>query len=104
MITSTVYIALGGLACYYFFNRVLKLHWTSSILGMIFFSANGFIIERIAVGHLGYQTFPIIAILLVLLLDPSIPKVIAGLVFSLVVAWCCSRLVIFSSWFLGWRS
>ena len=86
MISAIVFIVIGGIACYYLFNRILKLHWTASILGMIFFSANGFIIERIAVGHLGYQTFPVIAILLVLLLDPSIPKVIAGLAFSLVVA------------------
>ena len=86
IISSIVYIALGGIASYYLFNRVLKLHWTSSILGMIFFSANGFIMQRIAVGHLGYQTFPVIAILVIALLDSSIPKAISGLIFSLVVA------------------
>jgi len=86
IISSIVYIALGGIASYYLFKLVLKLNWTSSILGMIFFSANGFIMERLAVGHLGYVTFPVIAVLLVLLLDPSIPRVVAGLAFSLVVA------------------
>ena len=86
IISTIVYITLGGFASFYLFYRVLKLHWTSSVLGMIFFSANGFIMQRIAVGHLGYQTFPVIAILMVALLDPSIPKVITGLIFSLVVA------------------
>jgi hypothetical protein len=86
IISSIMYIALGGIVGYYLFFRVLRLHWTSSILGMIFLSANGFIMERLAVGHLGYQTFPAIAILAVLLLDPAIPKAIAGLLFSLIVA------------------
>ncbi len=53
---------------------------------MVFFSANGFIMQRLAVGHLGYVAFPIIAILVVLLLDASIPKGIAGLFFALMVA------------------
>jgi hypothetical protein len=39
-----------------------------------------------AVGHLGYQTFPLLAILLVVLLDSSLPRGIAGLIFALVVA------------------
>jgi hypothetical protein len=86
IISSIFYISIGGIASYYLFNRVLKLHWTSSILGMIFFSANGFMMQRIAVGHLGYQTFPVIALLVVTLIDPKIPRMIAGLIFSLLVA------------------
>jgi len=86
IISSIAYIALGGIASYYLFIRVLKLSWTSSILGMVFFSANGYIMERLAVGHLGYVTFPVIAVLLVLLLDPTIPRMVAGLAFSLVIA------------------
>jgi hypothetical protein len=86
MITASIYIGMGLAASYYLFSRVLKLHWTASILGALFFSANGFIMQRVAVGHLGYQTFPVIAILVITLLDPSIPKAIAGLILSLVVA------------------
>lgn len=86
IISCIVYITLGGIASYYLFNHVLKLHRTASILGMVFFLANGFIMERIAIGHLGYSAFPVIAILAVLLLDASLPKGIAGLLFAFLVA------------------
>ena len=85
ILSTIIYISLGGIASYYLFKRVLRLHWTSSILGMVFFSANGFMMQRIAVGHLGYQTFPVIAIILVALLDSSISWGIAGLIFAFVV-------------------
>jgi len=85
ILSTIIYISLGGIASYYLFKRVMRLHWTSSILGMVFFSANGFMLERIAIGHLGYQTFPVIAILLVALLDLSLPWGIAALAFAFVV-------------------
>jgi hypothetical protein len=86
LISSMIYLVLGGILSFYLFYRVLKLHWTSSILGMVFFSTNGFIMQLFAVGHLGYQTFPLIPILVIILITPSIPKVISGLILSLVVA------------------
>jgi hypothetical protein len=85
MISTGIYIVAGGLASYFLMSRVLKLQWTASILGAVFFSANGFIMQRVAVGHLGYQTFPIIAILMVALLDSSLSWGIAGILFALVV-------------------
>lgn len=85
IIPSILYISLGGLVSYYFFKHILKLHWMSSILGMVFFSANGFIMERLAVGHFGYCAYPLIAILIVTLMDPSIRIWVAGVIFSLVV-------------------
>ncbi len=78
MISSVIYILAGGLAVYFLFIRVLKLHWTASVLGAIFFSANGFIIQRVAVGHLGYQVFPLIPVLIFSLLDSSISWMIRG--------------------------
>jgi hypothetical protein len=86
IIAVILFIVVGGVAAYIFLRRVLKLNWSASILGVVFFSANGFMMERLAVGHLGYQAFPLLAVFLLLLLDASIPVVIAGLVFSLVVA------------------
>jgi hypothetical protein len=85
MISSAIYILAGGLAVYFLLIRVLKLHWTASVLGAIFFSANGFMIQRIAVGHLGYLVLPLIAILMFSLLDSSIPWMIGGIIFALVV-------------------
>jgi len=86
IVTAIIYIGAGGIAAYYFLRRVLKLHWTSGILGAVFFSANGFMMQRLAVGHLGLQAFPLLALFLVLFLDPSLPVVVAGLLFSLLVA------------------
>ena len=86
IISSIILVTIGGLASFYFFIKVLKLHWMPSLLGMVFFSANGFMLERLAVGHLGYQAFPLIAVLFILFMDSSIPRGIAGLVFALIVA------------------
>jgi hypothetical protein len=85
IISSIVYISLGFSASYRIFKRVLKLSWEPSVLGAIFFSANGFMMQRIAVGHLGYQTFPLLAIVILLFFDTSITSSIAGLLLGLVV-------------------
>ncbi len=85
MISTFIYVVAGGLACYFLFSRVLKLHRTASILGAVFFSSNGFIMQRVAVGHVGYQIFPLIAILMVTLLDSSLSGSVAVLLFALVV-------------------
>jgi hypothetical protein len=65
-------ISAGFLACEYFLRHTLNLNWTSSQLGAIFFSLNGFIIGRTAVGHLGYLTFPILTVFLILLMDRTL--------------------------------
>ena len=86
MISTAIYIIAGGLASYLLLKRVLKLHWTASILGAVFFSANGFMLQRVAVGHLGYIIFPLIAILLLALLDTSLHWSFAGILMALVFA------------------
>jgi hypothetical protein len=86
-IVATICFALiGYFSMYYFLSHSLSLRWQTGILSGLFFTLNGFYIERMAVGHLGYQTFPVIVILMVTLFAPIIPKAIAGLVFSLVIA------------------
>ncbi len=85
MISSIIYIGLGFFASFYLFRCVLRLHWTSSILGTIFFSANGFILERIAVGHLGYAIFPVLPVIMIAFLDSSLPWSVAGVIFAFVI-------------------
>ncbi len=70
ILSNTVYIFFGGIACYYLLNRLLKFHWTSCILGVVFFLANGFIMQRVAIGHHGYQAFPLIVLLVIVLIQP----------------------------------
>jgi hypothetical protein len=70
--STAAYISVGFVACEYFLRHTLNFHWTASQLGAVFFSANGFMMERVAVGHMGYFTFPLIALFLIALLDNSL--------------------------------
>ena len=85
ILSVIMYVSVGFIACEYFLRHTLKLNWTSSILGAAFFSVNGFIIDRVVVGHLGYHTFPILPIFLILLLDESLSPLTA-VVFTGVIA------------------
>jgi len=85
MISTVIFIIIGGCGSFYFFHRLLNLHWTASILGMVFFIATGYYMERISAGHLAFQTFPLLVILIIALLDLSIPRGIAGVIFALVI-------------------
>ncbi len=86
LVSLIVYISIGFIACEYFLRHTLNLHWTSSILGAVFFSANGFIIERAIEGHLGYITYPLLPIFLVLLLDQTLSPLIAAVLTGLALA------------------
>ena len=87
MLVSTVlYVAGGFMACFYFFNKTLGLHWTSSILGAAFFSANGFAITRIATGQVGYLSFTLLAIFLIVFLDKKISVQMAAPMMGILLA------------------
>jgi hypothetical protein len=86
MLSVIIYVSIGFLACYYFFRRTLQWQWTSSVLGAFFFSANGFVITRMTTGQLGYFSFPLLAIFLIMLLDNSINTGIAVAGLALLVA------------------
>jgi hypothetical protein len=64
-LNSSQAMVLGGAACFHFLYRVLGLHWSSSLLGMVFFIGTGFYMQRIAVGHLAFAPFPLLALLMV---------------------------------------
>jgi len=87
MLTSAViYVSAGFLASYYFFHRTLRLNWTASLLGAFFFSANGFVITRFAAGQLGYFSFPLLPLFVILLLDTDLPVNIALALFGILFA------------------
>ena len=50
-----IFIMIGFIATYYFLKRLLGLGPLASILGAVFFIANGFYFEHAAVGHLTFQ-------------------------------------------------
>lgn len=86
MATTVVYMSAGFLACYYFFHRTLNQSWSTSILGAVFFCANGFFVSRAAPGQIGYVTFSLLALFLIVLLDPSIHSGIAATILGLLFA------------------
>jgi hypothetical protein len=83
MLMVVIYVTVGFLVCYYFLHKTLQMHWTASLLGSVFFSANGFIISRVAPGHLGYFTFPLLTVFLVSLFDTSLPVKFAAVMVGL---------------------
>jgi hypothetical protein len=85
ILVTTAGISLLG---YYYFYRLLKekikLGWQASTLGAIFFIGNGFYIEHMVVGQLGYQLFPLGSLVLFLLLDLK-NKVVSNALLSAVL-------------------
>ena len=86
MTSAVIFVSSGFLASYYFFRRTLGLNWAASLLGAFFFSANGFVITRFATGQLGYFSFPLLPLFLLLLLDTKLPArsslVLFGILFA----------------------
>jgi hypothetical protein len=80
-----VYITIGFTATYYFLKKLLGLHPLAAILGAVFFIANGFYFEHMAVGHVTFQAFPLFAVIMVILTHPKLPGWLGGVFLSLVI-------------------
>ncbi len=78
IITYTIiYITIGFLACYYFLYKTLNMHWTSSVLGALFFSINGFCISRITPGEVPFLSLALFGLYLIPLFDKKMPNIIS---------------------------
>jgi hypothetical protein len=86
LISVVIYTAIGFLVACAFLNNVLGLRPLSAILGGVFFIANGFFIERVAIGHVNFITFPLIILPLYALLAPRIPPWLGGVLISITAA------------------
>lgn len=64
LISTAVVSAVGFLTCYLFLRKTLEVSVTASTLGAMSVVANGFYIQHIAGGHVGFQLFPLIAVFL----------------------------------------
>ncbi len=82
-VSTAIYIAIGFLVTYLFLYKILELKPLSAILGADFFLINGFLIERVVVGHVNFLTFPLIIIPAFAILNPNLPKWIAGVLISI---------------------
>ncbi len=81
-----IYTAIGFVAAYYFLKQLLGLQSLASILGAVFFTVNGFYFQHIAVGHLAFETFPLFAVIVVIIANPRLPGRLAGIFLSLIYA------------------
>jgi hypothetical protein len=82
-ISMAIYIAIGFCVTYLFLHHLIELKPFSAILGADFFLINGFLIERVVVGHDNFLTFPLIIIPVLAILNPKLPKWIAGALISI---------------------
>ena len=86
LVSTAIFIAIGFLVTYLFLNKVLEFKPLSAILGADFFLINGFLIERLVIGHVNFLTFPLIIIPIFVLFDRRLPKIPAAILLSLVGA------------------
>ena len=81
-----VYLGAGFTAGYFLLRKLIRLEWTASLLGALLFVANGFYIQHISVGHVGFLAFPLLPLLLYCLLRESRSILFEGLLISMVLA------------------
>jgi hypothetical protein len=80
------YLSVGFIATYYFLRKLLGLDSLASILGGVFFIANGFYFQHMAVGHVTFQVFPLFALVMVLITHPKLASWLGGLLISFICA------------------
>ena len=70
LVSISIYTMFGYYACYRLGRDILQLGWMASSLGALFFMTTGFYIQHNAVGHVGYQVFPLICTISYLIFSP----------------------------------
>jgi hypothetical protein len=83
LVSLAIYVAIGFFVTYLFLRNVIELNHFTAILGADFFLINGFLVERVVVGHVNFLTFPLIIIPIFALLNPKLPKWLAGVLISI---------------------
>jgi len=71
-ISVIVFIGIGFFSTFFLFKR-LSFPKDQAILGATLFSTAGFFIEHISIGHLGYITFPLLPLVILLLINDKLP-------------------------------
>jgi hypothetical protein len=86
LISIFCFALIGYLGTYFLSRSVLGYHWIPSTLSAAFFSINGFFLEHLAAGHLGYLAFPLLPLFLVALLYPALPVLMVSVVIAILFA------------------
>ena len=87
VLATTALVTLAGcFVTYALLRRTLGLESAAAVLGALFFVGNGFFIEHLIVGHLGFQLFPLGAVMLFALVDRRNPVAANAGILALTVA------------------
>ena len=78
-----IFVSIGYLSTFSLAYRILKLNLFSAHLCALFFVANGFYIQHMAVGHVGFQTFMLIPLLVVFVLDSKLSRIVSAILIGL---------------------
>ena len=85
-ISMIVFVGIGFFSTFFLFKR-LSFPKDQAILGATLFSTAGFFIEHLSIGHLGYITFPLLPLVILLLINDKlkIPAAAIGIAFTFFV-------------------
>ncbi|MBF0322960.1 MAG: hypothetical protein HQL62_08485, partial [Magnetococcales bacterium] len=78
-LAMVISVGMGYVGSYLFFRRIIPLSAPYATLGAVIFSANGFYLQHVGVGHVVYLGFPLLPLLALLLLErrwPVFPRAV----------------------------
>jgi hypothetical protein len=84
--TTALVIALGFWSCFQLARVYLGLGAHAATLSALFLVSNGLIIERAIVGHIGFQLFPLVTVMVWALIDGRWANVPRGALLGLTIA------------------
>lgn len=84
MISLSSYSALGFLSFYLLLKEVCGFSKHSSLIGAVFILANGFLVQHVVVGHVGFQVFPLLGTILYVLFSRKFEHIHAGILIGIV--------------------
>ncbi|MBI3168610.1 MAG: hypothetical protein HYZ22_09040 [Chloroflexi bacterium] len=84
MVSLSVYSIVGFTTFYFFLFNECGFDRGASMLGAAFILANGFFIEHAIVGHVGFQVFPLLGLILYLLFSSQFEALTSGFLLGIV--------------------
>ncbi|MBF0564328.1 MAG: hypothetical protein HQK89_03710 [Nitrospirae bacterium] len=84
--TVAVFVVISYFSVYRLFRGVLSFTHADSVLAAVLFCTSAFYLVHMMVGHMNWETFPLIPLSVLLLADASIPVCVAVIGLTLVAA------------------
>jgi hypothetical protein len=78
-LTLVLFTIIGYYSMFFLLHRKSGFTREQAILGATLFSVNGFYMEHLCAGHIGYITFPLLPFVIVLLLKTRLSRLVAAI-------------------------